>query len=56
MAIYEYRCEDCDKAFTITEPISRHEEKDEGPACPHCGGERTERLYSGFFANTASKS
>ena len=56
MAMYEYRCQDCEKLFTVQERISEHEEKGSKRKCPHCGGKKSERMYSGFFAKTARKS
>ncbi len=56
MPVYEYRCEDCKKLFSITETISTHEGKKGRPKCPQCGGKKTERVFSGFYAKTASKS
>lgn len=56
MAMYEYRCKDCDELFTVTETISQHEAHRKNPPCPECGGKKTERMWSGFYAKTASKS
>ena len=56
MATYEYRCEDCRSTFTISERISKHEErKSERPECPQCGGRQTRQLFSSFYAKTSSK-
>lgn len=55
MAIYEYRCADCDTAFTVTEPISKHEKKRTRPTCPECKGKNTTQLFSSFYAKTSSK-
>jgi putative FmdB family regulatory protein len=56
MATYEYRCKECEKLFTVTEAISRHEAHRSNPKCPQCGSRKTARLWSGFFAKTTSKS
>lgn len=55
MAVYEYRCEECDELFTVTESISKHEGR-KRPKCPECGSKKTSRMFSGFYAKTASKS
>lgn len=56
MAMYEYRCKECEHLFTVTQTISEHESHKGKPKCPECGSKKTERLWSGFFAKTASKS
>jgi len=43
MPLYEYRCQDCDRTF---ERLVRRGEA--VVSCPHCGGERVERLFSVF--------
>ena len=35
MPTYQYRCEECGKAFERTETISEHEKAK--PQCPKCG-------------------
>jgi len=55
MALYEYRCEDCESTFTLSELISEHEKHAKTPACPECGSVRTLRVLSGFFAKTDYK-
>jgi len=56
MAMYEYRCKECESLFTVSETISQHETKKSKPKCPKCGTRKTERMFSGFYAKTASKS
>ncbi len=56
MAIYEYRCEDCDHTFVVAETISEHDRHRKPPKCPQCGERRTVQLFTGFFAKTDSKS
>ncbi len=56
MAMYEYRCKECEKLFTVSETISRHESHKSKPKCPHCGARKSERMWSGFYAKTTSKS
>jgi putative FmdB family regulatory protein len=56
MATYEYRCDDCRKTFTVSQPISEHESKPKKPTCPKCRSRKTRQLFSTFFAKTSSKS
>lgn len=57
MAIYEYRCDECHKRFNVVERISEHEKPGhDRPKCPGCGGRKTRRLFSPFYAKTDSKS
>lgn len=56
MATYEYRCDDCRKAFTVTQPIPVQGARPRRPACPKCGGRKTHQLFSTFFAKTSNKS
>lgn len=60
MARYEYSCQDCKHAFTISERMSEHAEgrkgkKPKGPECPECGSRDTRQVFSPFFAKTSSK-
>jgi putative FmdB family regulatory protein len=45
MPIYEYRCSDCGKRFSVL--VGMTAEKDD-EKCPHCGGSRSSRLVSRF--------
>lgn len=54
MPLYEYRCKECSKEFTLRLGISEHEKK--RPKCPKCGSRKLEQQYSAFFAKTAKKS
>ena len=57
MAVYEYRCEECDETFTVRERISQHDdEKLDHPVCPHCDSERTIQQFVSFYAKTSVKS
>ncbi|MDR0535970.1 MAG: zinc ribbon domain-containing protein [Puniceicoccales bacterium] len=42
MPIYEFECRECGKISEILAGGSRK------PACPHCGGEKLEKLLSTF--------
>jgi putative FmdB family regulatory protein len=45
MPIYEYRCQECDRRISVF--WRTFSDAEEGHArCPHCGGERLERLVS----------
>lgn len=45
MPLYEYRCEDCRRRFTLLVGVTA-----EGPkqACPNCGGTKLRKLISRF--------
>ena len=55
MAIYEYRCDECEATFTVAESITEHERHRKPPKCPECGGRETRRVFTGFYAQTQSK-
>ena len=54
MAVYEFRCSDCGKNFSLVRPISKYS----GGAvkCPKCGKKKTERRWSQVYAVTSKKS
>jgi putative FmdB family regulatory protein len=54
MPLYEYRCLECRKLFTVRHSISEHDRK--RPKCPKCGSRKVEQQLSSFFAKTAKKS
>lgn len=54
MPTYEYRCENCDKEFTLHLSISEHEQGN--ITCPYCNEGRIVRQYSPFYAKTSRKS
>lgn len=57
MAVYEYRCEECEKDFTVHEPMAEHDDaKREHPVCPGCGSSRTVQLFEPFYPKTSVKS
>jgi putative FmdB family regulatory protein len=41
--IYEYRCAVCDERFEELQPATA-----DRPACPGCGSQKVERVYSTF--------
>jgi putative FmdB family regulatory protein len=41
--IYEYRCAECDERFEELHGVTV-----ERPACPSCGSQEVERVYSTF--------
>ncbi|MBI3804820.1 MAG: zinc ribbon domain-containing protein [Nitrospirae bacterium] len=45
MPIYEYTCRECKQPFTLLQPLSA---KPEETPCPHCGAQKSERLFSTF--------
>lgn len=53
MPVYEYRCLDCGKEFSVALSISEH---DKGEAkCPACGGTNLKQRFSTFVAQTSRK-
>jgi len=46
--IYEYRCDQCGRAFNVRATLA---EKEAGlrPSCPHCLSERTSQVFSAVF-------
>lgn len=54
MPAYEFKCQACEKIFTIIMKIA---ELEDGKAlCPHCGTSKTIQVLSSFFAQTSRKS
>jgi putative FmdB family regulatory protein len=53
MPLYEYRCRDCQRAFTVVLSLKEHERGE--AACPGCGSKKVEQLISAFIAKTGSK-
>ncbi|MBI3742982.1 MAG: zinc ribbon domain-containing protein [Chloroflexi bacterium] len=50
MAVYEYRCQKCSRAFEAMRPMSQ---ADAPATCPRCGG-KGQRLISVFASNQDS--
>lgn len=53
MPSYDYKCENCNKKFTITCTISEHEKK--RVSCPKCSSRKVKQQVSSFFAVTSHK-
>ena len=47
MPMYEYRCEQCGRAFSLRRTI---DQRDAAAECPGCGGDQVVRLVSIFAA------
>ena len=54
MPTYEYRCEKCEKNFTVIMRIEEHDKG--GMSCPECKGTSVVQRYTKFFAKTSKKS
>lgn len=52
MPIYEYVCIDCGETFELLRPM---QQADDQATCQSCGGERTNRAISVFFAPSAEQ-
>jgi putative FmdB family regulatory protein len=53
MALYEYKCSDCEEQFELMRPMSA---ADEWAECPKCGGTESRRLISSFASVTPGTS
>ena len=49
MALYEYKCPDCEERFDLMRAMSAADERAE---CPECGGTGSRRLISSFASIT----
>jgi putative FmdB family regulatory protein len=54
MPTYEYRCLECDEIFERSTKMADLDTTQ--PACPRCGSEKVEQVFSAFFAKTSRKS
>jgi len=54
MPIYDYRCLDCKKKFTLNLSVAEHDRS--GKKCPKCGSKKIEQQMAAFFAVTSKKS
>ena len=53
MALYEYKCSDCEEQFDLMRPMSA---ADDVAECPECGGAESRRLISSFASVTPGAS
>ena len=53
MAVYEYRCAECEEQFDVMRPMTAG---DEPAQCPECGGTESRRLISNFTSITPGAS
>ena len=53
MALYEYKCSDCEERFDLMRSMSAADELAE---CPECGGTDSRRLISNFASITPGAS
>jgi putative FmdB family regulatory protein len=53
MALYEYKCADCEERFDLMRPMSA---ADEPAPCPECGSGDSRRVISNFAAITPGAS
>ena len=53
MALYEYKCADCEERFDLMRPMSA---ADDPAPCPDCGGTDSRRLISSFASVTPGAS
>jgi putative FmdB family regulatory protein len=54
MPVYDYKCVDCKKKFTLTLTVSEHDKVK--VKCPKCGSKKVEQQMASFFAVTSKKS
>ena len=53
MALYEYKCSECEEQFDVMRPMTA---ADEPAQCPECGGTESRRLISNFASITPGAS
>ena len=54
MPTYEYRCENCNRNFTLKMSMAEHE--DQQVSCPNCQQRKIVPQYATFFPKTTKKS
>lgn len=54
MPLYEFRCDECKKKFSLQLSVSDYERK--RPTCPKCKSRKVSRILSSFSAKTSRKS
>ena len=55
MPVYEFKCKQCQKIFSIQISVSEYE-KTKTFSCPSCKSEDVKRVFSKFTAVTSKKS
>lgn len=55
MPLYEYKCSDCTKIFSLQRSVKEHE-NEPTPLCPHCGSKNVKSHFSSVFVVTSKKS
>jgi len=53
MPVYDYKCLDCKKKFTLTLSVVEHDKI--RMKCPKCGSKKVEQQMAAFFAVTSKK-
>ena len=53
MALYEYKCAECEEHFDLMRPMSQ---ADKPARCPECGSEESRRVITNFAAITPGAS
>ncbi len=53
MALYEYKCAECEERFDLMRPMSA---ADEAAECPECGSGESQRVISNFASITPGAS
>ncbi len=53
MPIYEYECKDCEKVFSLLQPITASEKDTE---CHYCGSKNVKKKFSLFSCSTTGVS
>jgi putative FmdB family regulatory protein len=53
MALYEYKCSNCEERFELMRSMSA---SDEPAECPECGGAESRRMISNFASITPGAS
>jgi putative FmdB family regulatory protein len=54
MPMYDYKCLDCGKESLVVLTLKQHESNK--VACPKCGSNKMQQLYTSFVAHTTKKS
>jgi putative FmdB family regulatory protein len=55
MAVYDFKCGNCRKKFTLTMSITEYADRKRF-RCPKCNSAKVERIFQPFFAQTSKKS